>query len=743
MQLLKRIKEWRYTWTAAAYAAAFAAGYFLTGTKVAGIASFADISAAGAVGLPYSAAVFTGGLIRSILDGAVGHNIVKLSSLAIIVIIKMFLEPKNDPKLSGINTAAAVFLSGAAVSAVIGELLHKLIFYAFYGGIAGFTAYSAARAAAGLRRKRVLDLSGAGGFSASVVYIVIIASLSSVRLPVVNLGMILGGAMTLMGAYFYRRNGGVICGALTVCGAFLSSSSSGLRMVMLPAAGMLTGYMHRQKPRTAAGFFTGISFVMTVLTGNGAGSAEAMIDIICSALIFIPISSVFSDKWIATESEELTILSDVINTRMGFLSDMVGELRCESERIADMLADRSGISREIEENAEQVCSACYRRPFCWISDRGNTYRGFRKLGEMTAFSKELFPEELSECLRKGELADAFEKSARDKAAAKLMEMRFSESRELLHEQMMVTEELVRSAGERIDVRYSETVSRSIRERLERAGIVPKNVIACYNKRERMTAELYFEAGSAPESGRICDMLSDGLHMKLESTEPVMNGKEIRIRVYEKPKYTMEVCIASASADGAPENGDTCTSFTDGEGMGYVVLSDGMGTGRRASAESRMVAGSFRRLVTGGVELCSAIKMINSVMVTKSRDESFATLDAVRIDLDECRLTVIKSGAAATLIRHGGGILKVASPTFPIGIYEQSEVFVKDYGFDEGDIVVMCSDGISENAYPFIKELLLGGEDLSHIVNEICKKAEIFNHDIRSDDVTVIGVRVMG
>lgn len=259
MQIVKNIREWRYAGTAAAFAACFGAGFLLTGARVGGVASFADISAAGAVGLPWSAAVFIGSLVRSIIGGSVGHNIVKLSSLALIVIIKMFLEPKSDPKLSGINTAVSVFVSGAAVSAVIGELVKKLLFYGFYGGIAGYTAYSAAKLITGLRRERSADLSGAGGLSCSVVYIMTAASLCSVELPAVNIGGIFCAAVTLTGAYFYKQTGGVLCGALSVCGAFLSSPTAGMSLVLLPAAGLLTGYMHDRKPQTAALFFTGVN----------------------------------------------------------------------------------------------------------------------------------------------------------------------------------------------------------------------------------------------------------------------------------------------------------------------------------------------------------------------------------------------------------------------------------------------------------------------------------------------------
>ena len=77
----------KYATQVSSFAAAAATGFFLTGTRVAGISSFADTSLSGAVDLPYSAAVFTGSLIRSIIGGDIGQNIVKLSALAMILII--------------------------------------------------------------------------------------------------------------------------------------------------------------------------------------------------------------------------------------------------------------------------------------------------------------------------------------------------------------------------------------------------------------------------------------------------------------------------------------------------------------------------------------------------------------------------------------------------------------------------------------------------------------------------------
>ncbi|MBR6967470.1 MAG: SpoIIE family protein phosphatase [Ruminococcus sp.] len=730
--------------TAAAFAASLAAGALLSGTKMAGIASFADISLAGAVGLPYAALVFSGALIRSIIGGSIGHNIVKLSSLALIVIIKMFLEPKNDPKLCGVNTAVSVFVSGTAVSAVIGELLNKLLFYAFYGGLAGFTAYSAAVLIMEIKKRRVIDLSGLGGYSYAVIYAVFTASLCSLELPLINIGIAAGAAFTLLGAYFYRHTGGVICGALTVCGAFLASPSTGMPIVLLPAAGLLAGFLHGSRSNTAAMSFVGTNIVLMILTGGTTDSIGAMIDIICGAAAFIPVSSVYSDKWIITDSRCRTELSEIIGAKMAFLSDTVAELRRETGRLSDMLNREADEGADIEENRSSVCSVCYRRPFCWQSDRGNTARGFSKLSQMTEFASETFPAELEECIRKNELMDAFSKTSREKAAVKLLDMRFSESRELLSEQLKITEELIRSAGERIDLRFSESMSRRIEGKLKKFGIEADTVIACYNRRSRLIAEIYFGADTDFGGGRrICDLVADELHIRLECGGTVRTGTEVRMCLFEKPRYEMEVYAVSSCADEAKENGDTYAYFTDGSGKGYVVLSDGMGTGREASFQSRIVTGLFRRLVSSGVDHGSAVKLINSIMVTKSQDETFATLDAAVADLDEGGLVIVKSGAAPTIIRHGGGVLKIASPTFPIGIYQRAEMFSRRFDFDEGDIAIMFSDGISENAYPFIKELLTGGDDMKHIVDEISRKAGVFNPGTRSDDVTVLGLRIVG
>ena len=724
------------------FTAQLAAGFLFSGTRISGAAAFADISIAGASGLAGSAAVLTGSLLYCFLSGSIGRNIVKLSAMVMLLIAKLLMENKRDPKSCGIFTAVCVLLSGTAVSAVIGELVYKLIFYVFYSALAGFTAYSSGRIASDVRNGASADLTGFSGCFYAVVYTIYAASLCSINTPLVNIGIIIGVTATLLAAHFYGFGGGVAVGALTACAAFLADPKIGMTAVLLPAAGLFTGYITRRRASVSAGIFCAAVFMLMILTGMTENGIDIMLNCLCGTGVFLIISPYFPDKRIRTSEQYNAQLPEMAARRNAFVSDSLASVRRETSQIADMLAKKKTAEAETADELAAVCDKCYRRHLC--RRQGSTaLKGLEILGKMTEVSQETFPVELDTCIRRDRLIAARNRMVRSDTLARLMEMRTCDCRGLFGEQMKMAERLVRDSGKFPKLRHSQRVSNVIWEKLRKFGFEPDHVSACYGESGRLLAEMYFSAENAPASGtRICDLISDELRMALSISEPVSSGKQVRFRLFEKPAYSLEVCTASRRADGSEESGDTFTVFSDGTGIGYVVLSDGMGSGKEAAFESGLAAGLFRRLITCGIGHEAAVKIINSVMLTKSSEETFATLDILRIDLDTCGMTVIKSGSAPTLIRHGGSVIKIAAKTFPVGMYERSEAYIADCGFSEGDIAIMFSDGVSENEYLFVKELLMGGSDLKSIVDEICSKSRRFDPADRSDDVTVIGIRAI-
>ena len=724
------------------FTAELAAGFVFSGTHMSGASAFADISIAGAAGLAGSAAVLLGSLLYSFISGSVGRNIVKLAAMVLILIAKLLMDNKRDPRSNGIFTAICVLLAGTAVSAVIGELFYKLIFYIFYSSLAGFTAYSLSRIAEDVKKGRSADLTAGSGCFYAVVFTIYEASLCSVDMPLLNIGIITGAAVTVTAAHFYGYIGGVICGSLTVCASFLASAETGMTVVLLPAVGLFTGYLPRRRASVSAGIFCAAGFMLMVLTGMTENGIDIMLNYILGAGIFLAVSPYFSDKRIRTQAQYIAEMPMILEKRSSFMSDSIGSIRRETAQLAAVLAKQKKAEIQTVNELVKVCDKCYRRHLC--RRQGSTsQKGLERLNVMMEISQENFPQELDTCIRRNELIRARNKMIHSDTLAKLMEMRTADCHGLLGEQMRMTEDIIRTMGSVPKLRRSEPISRRMREKLEKFGFVPSYVTAYYNNSGRLLAEMYFSAENAPNSvTRICDLISDELRTAFSISEPVNSGKEVRLRLFEKPAYSLEVCTASRRAEGSEESGDTFTVFSDGTGTGYVLLSDGMGSGRDAAFESGLTAELFKRLTTCGADCMTAVKMINSIMLTKSTEENFATLDVLRIDLDTCGLTVIKSGAAPTVIRHGREVTKVSARTFPVGMYERSEAYVTDCEFSEGDIAIMFSDGVSENEYLFIKELLLRSDDLKNIVDEICSKAPKFSHSDRTDDVTVIGVRVV-
>lgn len=719
----------------------FAGGFVLSGGSVAGIPSFAGVSLAGAVSLPQAVSVLVGSIIRYIAEGSIHTCIVQVFSLIMIVLYKLFFESPGE-YADSIVTLITVLSSGVAVSALMGELTHKLLLCLLYSILSAVSALCFSKAIASVVSERAVDLRESGAVAFSVAYTIVISALCGNEFFVINPGIIAGAFVTLTGAYCFGCTGGAICGALSMSGAFLASASYGVSALFMPVAGILAGCTAKHHKAFPAVVFFAVSLSFSILLAVEELIYAGATDVMSGIILFIIFSPLNYNEFIKT-ADGSAELRRTIRRSLDFLVKSLGNVRNESSKISEMLSRKSTVQSDFTAEAKEVCSHCHKRLGCWYNNQATTKNGFRKLSQLSEVTEESFPCELSDCLRKEELARFFEKKALEKATEKIIKMKQEDSRRLLFEQMKITEEIIMQTGSNIQNKSNGRVADAVRKKLVKSGYNPSGVTAFCNEGGRLVIELYFNEQECPENtAKICEMLSVMLNTELVYSEPVRCGEEARIRLCRRTEYEIEAYGASICGTSEKQTGDSSVIFSDGTGISYIVISDGMGSGKEALLQSRMVTSMFRRLVSGSVDSISALKLINSIMMTKSDEESFATFDAVKVDLDSCELTLIKAGASATLIRHKGQVLKVASTAFPIGITDDPEIFVHNYDFEQGDILIMFSDGISESEYQFIKELLLGSDDLRYIVSEICNKAGLFNRLPRTDDITVIGARLL-
>lgn len=155
-------------------------------------------------------------------------------------------------------------------------------------------------------------------------------------------------------------------------------------------------------------------------------------------------------------------------------------------------------------------------------------------------------------------------------------------------------------------------------------------------------------------------------------------------------------FAAGDSTAAGDSGDTAVSCRLPDGSLAFILSDGMGNGMKAAAESQAVINKLRKLLKDGVSVAHAIKEVNRSMIEQSgQDYSFATLDLTIIDKKTGRAKFYKMGAALSFVVRGNNIRRIEQPALPVGIIPKLKLTHVTAKLRPGDTLVMVSDGITE------------------------------------------------
>ena len=152
---------------------------------------------------------------------------------------------------------------------------------------------------------------------------------------------------------------------------------------------------------------------------------------------------------------------------------------------------------------------------------------------------------------------------------------------------------------------------------------------------------------------------------------------------------------------------------------------------------------------GGFDKDTSLELINSSMYINSKEDSYATLDVAILDLYLGNMEFMKNGACPTFIKNKRNVNIVKSVSLPAGILENVDLVVYDKDLEDGDIIIMCSDGILEsnseyeNKEVWIKNLLeeIETDNVQKIANILLNQSIDNCVGIAKDDMTVVVAKV--
>ena len=168
-------------------------------------------------------------------------------------------------------------------------------------------------------------------------------------------------------------------------------------------------------------------------------------------------------------------------------------------------------------------------------------------------------------------------------------------------------------------------------------------------------------------------------------------------------------------------------------------------GKRAKKSSSTVIKMLKNMLESGFDKDVSIGLINSTINLNSNEETYASIDLSIFDLSSGNIEFVKNGACPTFVKSDKKVETVKAISFPAGMLDKIDLVVYDKDLKEGDIIVMCSDGIVEsnteyeNKELWVKQLLESMEtnDVQKIADIILTEAIDNGYGIAKDDMTVI------
>ena len=153
----------------------------------------------------------------------------------------------------------------------------------------------------------------------------------------------------------------------------------------------------------------------------------------------------------------------------------------------------------------------------------------------------------------------------------------------------------------------------------------------------------------------------------------LSGEYETVLFEEAASYDILTGVAKATRENETVSGDTCAVIERGNGGRILALSDGMGSGEKALADSERVIDLLEKFMEAGFSKERAVEMINGVLLAREEEGNMSTLDICDINLYTAQCELMKIGSSYTYIKRGQQVEQLEADTLPLGIFHKYEL----------------------------------------------------------------------
>ncbi len=253
--------------------------------------------------------------------------------------------------------------------------------------------------------------------------------------------------------------------------------------------------------------------------------------------------------------------------------------------------------------------------------------------------------------------------------------------------------------------------RQVAHCLKDVGILLKNFMILENEDGHLTMSLMMKTQmqEAVTLEDVADLISVAMNVRVRASDhtPLFMAREWNVYYFmEEPAFHILTGFAKATKETEKISGDNYSFCEIEQGRMVAILSDGMGSGEKACEESGRVIEMMERLLEAGFRKEAAVQIINGALASGEQEQNMSTLDICELNLYTGACEFMKIGAACTYIKREHLVDRLSARNLPLGVFQQIEPETIHRQLQDGDYIIMLSDGVLDALEQGIGEEIL-------------------------------------
>ena len=546
---------------------------------------------------------------------------------------------------------------------------------------------------------------------------------------------------------------------------------NGMQIAVFAVCGVLAGILNKfGKLGVIIGFMLGNSLLIYLTNGDTIRLVYFReIFIAALGLLFVPTNAKIEIEDLLGRNK---LLSDLGENRLSENEEMLNKLNVISETIAEIVPENENTVNDLQEDFKDIL-------FGNLEEIENNMFFEEIINEETGIADDIFYVlQENDIILEKDLLEIFRKHNN------YIIMQDAQIKEDLQEVIKITNKSYKMLQMEItrvqeknktlqNVKKSlENISNAINNTVKTSENAPKSKFAAKEKElavllknkypnlilsrikqvsnGKFIVKLAFENNKTKDKqyiANISNVISKSIGSKMAFVRD--SEKEKYVQTYmSEDKFMLQVGSSKVTKDGSSVSGDCSLQMKLKDGKYLLAISDGMGTGRKARQSSKLAINTLEEMLSGGFDSNDTINIINDTVNFGTDSEMYATLDFAILDLYTGSAKIAKSAACNTYIKNKKNVKIISGKSMPVGVIDKMELDTRDIDVSDGDIIVMCSDGLLESQddikKDWIEEYLrnISTTNVQKVADLIVAEAVDNSFGIARDDITVIVAKVV-